>query len=162
MKIITLNENIEPDIEMVIMGEEEFSNKVVRYMGQVLDKKQLEYLVGKDIDFIHDSNTYNHFYSIFLEEIKWFLITKFNIEMYETEDVEEHKKVENFYKNVEIWNKHWNKFMKQKQKFYLYEGKHFFYTGTESTSEPIMVFRLQNEDILNLLNTNYMKKFYLF
>tara|TARA_Y100001958_G_C20957692_1_gene357723 strand:- start:90 stop:251 length:162 start_codon:yes stop_codon:yes gene_type:complete len=50
LKIITLNETREPEMEGI--GESVSFTHVEGYIKQVIDKTNLDYLVGKNIEFI--------------------------------------------------------------------------------------------------------------
>lgn len=99
-----------------------------------------------------DVDTYHYFLELCENEIRLYLKSKHNIELLTTATNDSYLKVKNIHDNIRTQNKYWKKFIKRKQKFHLYKGKYYFYLGNGTIREPISLFRLDEDEVLEILN----------
>ena len=99
-----------------------------------------------------DVKTYHYFLEQYKEEIRDYLKSKHNIELFNTDTNDSDKKVMDNLEYIRTQNKYWKKFLKRRHRFYLYKGNYYFYVAGGTEKEPIVLFRLNEDEVLEILN----------
>lgn len=115
-----------------------------------------ETVLGNNINnFVVDVDTYGYF----LEEVFWkgvqnFIEKKYKIKFKDTKKVHGAEAVENMFYNQELISRHWRKYNKIRDNFYLYKGSIYSYIfiGFIEVGHEIELFRYEMSDLVILCN----------
>lgn len=110
--------------------------RIVQYDWSDLSKSFSE--ISYNFDFFNhsikspielDVKTYQYFLGLYEEEIRDYLKSTHNIELFKTDTNDSGLKVMDSLEYIRTQNKYWKKFLKRKYRFYLYKENYYFYVG---------------------------------
>ena|SRR3989344_5859941 len=122
-----------------------------------LEPDQAELAINelKERDFFLDQDTYCYFRDeIFIKDMEKLIKKVAPGEWQETEKLEGAEKVDKWYVNLKLIEKHYSKYNKHRQRFYFYKnGIYFFeFLGFMNVANEIQLMKLEMREVANLLN----------